>query len=402
MKKDSLSHKNFLLKDYYKNTQIKKAFDKIFNEINDRCDDTKNTYHVLSKKFNFDFKINYLKKYKKFKNIVIVGMGGSVLGSNAIYDFLKHKIKKKVTFFDNLDKEKLSRFKKNNNVSNCLFIIISKSGNTIETLSNLKGFNILKLNAKNIIIITEKRKNILNTIAKKYNLFFIEHKNFLGGRYSVLSEVGIIPSFLMGINIIKLRSNLKKYLKDKNKLFLKKSSLALSEIINKKKYRNLIFLNYSPKLEKFLFWCQQLIAESLGKKGKGFLPTVSNAPKDHHSLLQLYLEGPKDKIFYIFSEKETTRNKLKAKKINKQEFFFDNKNIDQIKIAQKNAFIKALLKNKIPFREFKINSVDEQTLGELFSYFILETSIVGKLSKINPFDQPAVEQVKIFTKKLLS
>jgi glucose-6-phosphate isomerase len=402
VKKDSLSHKNFLLKDYYKNTQIKKAFDKIFNEINDRCDDTKNTYHVLSKKFNFDFKINYLKKYKKFKNIVIVGMGGSVLGSNAIYDFLKHKIKKKVTFFDNLDKEKLSRFKKNNNVSNCLFIIISKSGNTIETLSNLKGFNILKLNAKNIIIITEKRKNILNTIAKKYNIFFIEHKNFLGGRYSVLSEVGIIPSFLMGINIIKLRSNLKKYLKDKNKLFLKKSSLALSEIINKKKYRNLIFLNYSPKLEKFLFWCQQLIAESLGKKGKGFLPTVSNAPKDHHSLLQLYLEGPKDKIFYIFSEKETSRNKLKAKKINKQEFFFDNKNIDQIKIAQKNAFIKALLKNKIPFREFKINSVDEQTLGELFSYFILETSIVGKLSKINPFDQPAVEQVKIFTKKLLS
>ena len=402
MKKDSLSHKNFLLKDYYKNTQIKKAFDKIFNEINDRCDDTKNTYHVLSKKFNFDFKINYLKKYKKFKNIVIVGMGGSVLGSNAIYDFLKHKIKKKVTFFDNLDKEKLGRFKKNNNVSNCLFIIISKSGNTIETLSNLKGFNILKLNAKNIIIITEKRKNILNTIAKKYNIFFIEHKNFLGGRYSVLSEVGIIPSFLMGINIIKLRSNLKKYLKDKNKLFLKKSSLALSEIINKKKYRNLIFLNYSPKLEKFLFWCQQLIAESLGKKGKGLLPTVSNAPKDHHSLLQLYLEGPKDKIFYIFSEKETTRNKLKTKKISKKEFFFDNKNIDQIKIAQKNAFIKALLKNKIPFREFKINSVDEQTLGELFSYFILETSIVGKLSKINPFDQPAVEQVKIFTKKLLS
>jgi glucose-6-phosphate isomerase len=129
---------------------------------------------------------------------------------------------------------------------------------------------------------------------------------------------------------------------------------------------------------------------------------VSNAPKDHHSLLQLYLEGPKDKIFYIFSEKETTSNKLKAKKINKQEFFFDNKNIDQIKTAQKNAFIKALLKNKIPFREFKINSVDEQTLGELFSYFILETSIVGKLSKINPFDQPAVEQVKIFTKKLLS
>ncbi len=402
MKKDSLSHKNFLIRNYYKNISNKKAFDKIFNEINERCNDTKNIYHVFSKKFNFDFKINDLKKFKKFKDIVVVGMGGSVLGSNAIYDFLKHKIKKKVTFFDNLDKEKLNKFKKENKLNNCLFIVISKSGNTVETLSNLIRFNILKINAKNIIVISEKKKNILNIIAKKYNLFFIEHKNFLGGRYSVLSEVGIVPSYLMGINIIKLRSNLKKYFKEKNKLFLKKSSLALSEIINKKIYRNIIFLNYSPKLEKFLFWCQQLIAESLGKKRKGLLPTVSNAPKDHHSLLQLYFDGPKDKIFYIFSETEPLRKKLKNKKIGKDALFLYKKDLDQIKSAQKNAFKKALLKNSIPFREFKINSTDEQTLGELFSYFILETSIVGKLSKINPFDQPAVEQVKVFTKKLLS
>ena len=402
MKKESISHKNFLIRNYSKNSSNKKAFDKIFNEISEKCDDTKNTYHVLSNKFNFDFKINNLKKFKKFKDIVIVGMGGSVLGSSAIHDFLKHKIKKKVTFFDNLDNEKLNRFKKKNNIYNCLFIIISKSGNTIETLSNLIGFNILKPNAKNIIVITEKKKNILNIIAKKYNLFFIEHKNYLGGRYSVLSEVGILPSYLMGINIIKLRSNLKKYFKEKDKLFLKKSSLALGEILNGKVYRNLIFLNYSPKLEKFLFWCQQLIAESLGKKRKGFLPTVSNAPKDHHSLLQLYFDGPKDKIYYIFSEKETPGTKLKIKKVSKNAVFFNNKDMDQIKSAQKNAFKKALLKNNIPFREFKINSVNEQTLGELFSYFILETSIVGKLCKINPFDQPAVEQVKVFTKKLLS
>ena len=402
MKKELISHKNYLTKNYYKRVLNQKKFDKIFNEIDQECDYKKNTYHVLSKKFNFNFKINEIKKFKRFKNIVIIGMGGSILGISAIYEFLRNKIKKKVTFFDNLDKEKLKKFKNNNNVKNCLFIIISKSGNTIETLSNLIGLNILKLNAKNIIVITEKKKNILNFIAKKYNLFLIEHKNFLGGRYSVLSEVGIVPSYLMGINIIKLRSNLKKYFKQKDKLFLKKSALILSEILNKKEYRNLIFLNYSPKLEKFLFWCQQLIAESLGKKRKGLLPTVSNAPKDHHSLLQLYFDGPKDKIFYIFSEKENTRNKLKIKKINKDLVFFNNKDVDQIKSAQKNAFRKALLKNKIPFREFNINSVDEQTLGELFSYFILETSIVGKLSKINPFDQPAVEQVKVFTKKLLS
>ena len=118
MKKESISHKNFLIRNYSKNSSNKKAFDKIFNEISEKCDDTKNTYHVLSNKFNFDFKINKIKKFKKFKDIVIVGMGGSVLGSSAIHDFLKHKIKKKVTFFDNLDNEKLNRFKKKNNIYN--------------------------------------------------------------------------------------------------------------------------------------------------------------------------------------------------------------------------------------------------------------------------------------------
>ena len=138
------------------------------------------------------------------------------------------------------------------------------------------------------------------------------------------------------------------------------------------------------------------------KKKQGLLPIVSNAPKDHHSLLQLYLDGPKDKIFYIFHEKERKGNKLNLKKIFNKFDFLHDKNIEQVKIAQKNALKKTLINNKIPFREFNLGSTDEQTLGELFSYFILETSIVGKLSKINPFDQPAVEQVKVFTKKLLS
>ncbi len=402
MKKETVSHKNFLIKNYYKKTSIKIYFDKILNEIIKNYDFKKDTYHVLSNKFNFNFNINDLKKFRKFENIAIVGMGGSILGTNAIYDFLKNKIKKKVIFFDNLDKEKINKFKKENNKKNYLFIIISKSGNTIETISNFFELNILKFDAKNIIIITERKKNFLNKISKKYNLPFIEHKDFLGGRYSVLSEVGIIPAYLMGVNIKKLRFNLRRYFKKKEKFFLKKSCIALTEIINEKKFKSLIFINYSPKLEKFLFWCQQLIAESLGKKNKGLLPIVSNAPKDHHSLLQLYLHGPKDKIFYIFHEKESRGNKLKLKKISNKFDFLHNKNIEQVKNAQKNALKKTLIKNKIPFREFSVASTDEQTLGELFSYFILETSIVGKLSKINPFDQPAVEQVKVFTKKLLS
>ena len=139
----------------------------------------------------------------------------------------------------------------------------------------------------------------------------------------------------------------------------------------------------------------------MGKKGKGFLPLISTAPKDHHSLLQLYLDGPRDKIFYIFSEERPNSKKIKIKRFDKRIDFLQNKSLQQVKNAQKNAFIQALKKNSIPFREFKIKNFSENTLGELFSYFILETAIIGKLANIDPFNQPAVQKVKIDTKKLL-
>ena len=138
------------------------------------------------------------------------------------------------------------------------------------------------------------------------------------------------------------------------------------------------------------------------KKEKVFLPTISLAPKDHHSLLQLYLDGPKDKLFYIFSSEKDNDKKIRTKSLNENLSFLNNKSLSEIKLAQKDAFVGILKKNKIPFREFKIKEFSEQTLGELFSYFMLETAIIGRLANINPFDQPAVEQGKILTKKYLS
>ena len=172
--------------------------------------------------------------------------------------------------------------------------------------------------------------------------------------------------------------------------------------MNSAKKNNLIFLNYSPELEKFLYWCQQLIAESLGKKNKGFLPVISNVPKDHHSLLQLYLDGPKDKIFYIFSLEKKSKEKILLNKNLGIKSFLNKKGINEIKNAQKNALIRTLIKKNITYREFKINNNSEESLGKLFSQFILETIIIGKILQIDPFDQPAVEQVKINTKRLLN
>ena len=125
------------------------------------------------------------------------------------------------------------------------------------------------------------------------------------------------------------------------------------------------------------------------------------APKDHHSLLQLYLDGPKDKLFYIFSSKINEKIKINAINFSRKMNFLNKKTLSKIKYAQKNSLIFTLKKNKIPFREFEIKKRDEATIGELFGYFITETILIGMMSKINPFDQPAVEEVKVITRKFL-
>ena len=269
MIKNSLFIKNNIQQKHLNNNSLKKLskeFKKIILNINHDIKNTTKTLNVLNDKFKFNFKIKDFKKFKKFKKIAIIGMGGSILGAEAIHDFLKIKIKKKIYFFDNLDLNKISNFKKKEDLKKVLFLIISKSGNTIETLSNTFALDIIKKNSKNIIIISEKKNNLLFSISKKFNLFYVEHKNYIGGRYSVLSEVGAIPAYLMGINILKLRSNNLKFLNGKEMLHLKDSATKLANLLNSKKINNLIFLCYSQELEKFLFWCQQLIAESLGKK----------------------------------------------------------------------------------------------------------------------------------------
>ena len=377
-------------------------FEKELKKINSNIKNPSHFFHLLNRDYNFNFDIKDLKKFKKFNTIAIIGMGGSILGAKAIYYFLRKKIKKKVYFFDDVNSQNIFSFKKRENTQKVLFLVISKSGNTIETISNLLSLKIIKRGSKNIIIISEKNDNFLNLLSKELDIFYIEHKKFIGGRFSVLSEVGIVPAYFMGINILKIRKNLSKFLKGQNKNYLKDSSIKLAYLIKKKSFKNLVFLNYTPEVEKFLYWCQQLIAESLGKKGKGFFPVVSSVPKDHHSLLQLYLDGPKDKLFYIFHRNEKSKNKILVKNLSKKIMFLNNKSLDIIKNAQKNSLIKTLIKKGIPFREFSIRELNEETLGQLFSYFIIETIFIARLSNINPFNQPAVEQVKNYTKKLLS
>ena len=342
-----------------------------------------------------------IKKFSRYKNIIIIGMGGSVLGTKSIYSFFKKKIKKKVFFFDNLDPDLNSNYKKIKSLKSSCFIVVSKSGRTIETIINLGSIFSKNLLKNKLIIIAQLTDNALMNIANKYNAEIIEHKEFISGRYSVLSETGMFPAALMGLNIMKFK-NVKKLIKNKNFVLSLIENVAFIYTLNLKKINNSIILNYDSSLNDLGYWYQQLVAESLGKKGKGINPTLFFGPKDHHSLLQLYLDGPKDKFFTFFSSsKKENKLKISQEIIPNNMRFLKNKNLKFIINAQCNA-VKNIFKLKnIPYRQFIFKKGNEEELGEIFTFFVLETILLSRLMNVNPFDQPAVEQVKIETKKIL-
>ncbi len=391
----SLTPKNYSLQNISKKNKNKKLIREELKKI------INNKHNFFKEQYHFSFKKNELEKYTKFKTIVVIGMGGSILGAKAIYTLMQHKIKKKVLFFDNLSENNIQIFNKKENNKNNLFIIISKSGNTIETLCNVNFLKKGKFCKENTIIITEKKSSALTRFAKTMKILTIEHKKNIGGRFSILTEVGMVPALLMGLNIDKFKLDFTKHLKTNAKM-IQKNILETSEIYLSKKINSLILLNYNSKLKNISYWLQQLLAESLGKNGKGLLPIVSSAPKDHHSLLQLYLDGPRDKIFYILDIKNIYKINSKNNYFKKELPFLSNKSLAKIINSQKNAFTKTLKDKKIPYRIINLNTCVEQTLGYFFSYFMLETIILGKIMGVNPYDQDAVEKVKILTKKNLT
>ena len=349
----------------------------------------------LTPNYKYSYTKAQIKNLKKQNFFRLIGMGGSTLGAKAIYKFLQDKTKKKFVFIDNL-KPKLSKYEKSNEAVN---IIISKSGNTLETIINTSI--LINQNQKNKnIFITEKKNSYLLNLAHKIRAEVFEHKNYIGGRYSVLSEVGMLPAELMGFDERKFK---RLNLLINNNNFLKKLIINVDATLKfiKQGKSNSIILNYDEKSENLLKWYQQLIAESLGKKSKGLLPMISNMPMDNHSLLQLYLDGPKKNFYTFFNVFEKKSEIINKKNILNTHAYLKNKSIFQILNSQKKATENIFKKRKLPFRSFELLRRNEETLGELFCFFILETILLGRALKVNSFDQPSVELVKKETKRIL-
>ena len=376
--------KNIYFKKFnfnYKNTATKKNLNLILNSNNEVINSLKP-----------DFKLNYKsKKIKKNLHLRIIGVGGSILGAKAIYNFLKKKIKRKVYFIDNLNNQSRKNKKKFTN------LIISKSGNTVETIVNS---NILIKKKDENLFITENKNSYLTILAQKMKSEIIHHNNYIGGRYSVLCETGMVPAHFMGLKIKKFKQ-LNNLVKNKNFLNSLISNVNSTLFFLKKKKFNSVIINYDESSDSLFKWYQQLLAESLGKKNTGILPVISTMPMDNHSVMQLYLDGFKNNFFTFFYVNESRSPNILNHKILASHNFLKNKNIDQILYAQKKSTENVFKKKNIPFRTFEIKKRNEETIGELFCFFMLETILLAKALKLNPFDQPAVELIKKETKKIL-
>ena len=356
-------------------------------------------FNTLSEQYqkNLFLKKIILKK-KLHKNILIVGMGGSVLGTKMLSSFFG--LDKNYYFLDSLNNSAVNDLIRKD-LSKFSIFIISKSGQTLETLTNcniiLNNFNKRKKEiSKNFIIISE-RNSVLFNFAKKNNILFFEHNINLSGRYSVLSEAGLLmfnldyKKIIQGINSV-LKKDLKKNLIN--------NAATLLTLITKSKIDTHVSLIYTHNLLNYGYWHQQLLAESIGKNGKDFTPIISECPKDHHSIMQLYLDGKRNKFFTFF---KTINNKIDQP----IKDYFDQKlkknSLNNIVDAQFNATIKVFKKNLIPFRVILIDQKKPiQSFISLLVYSMLETAILCKALDLNPFNQPAVEAIKKETYYLLS
>ena len=330
----------------------------------------------------------------KGKKKAVIGIGGSSSGAKALSFFLKDDI----SYFDNLDLEYFKNFFLKNSVSDYIFFIISKSGDTFETLALL---NLLIIESKKIknynifdsmVIITENKESILKSFSIKKNIKIVEHNPDIGGRFSILSETGMLPFVDLNLNIEDGSEKFINLLNKDTDLSPTKNAAIILTCINEMKLSIYCNLLYNYRLKHFSYWFHQLHGESLGKSSNALTPTTSICPKDHHSMMQLYLGGPKNKFFNIFSPQESNIYDNFS-----DEGFYNIENFTPYELLkiQYQSVISVFTEKEIPHR--KIEITDHQNplnIIELFSYFIMETILLGKMMNINPYGQPEVQLLK--------
>ena len=383
--------------EYKKNIELcSNASEKVSKEIKEQSNEIFNSFT-----FSYQNSTKLIRdKIIKKKYQLVVGMGGSSAGAKAI----NMRIEGNVFFLDNYDPTYLQNLFKDYNIKDFTIYVISKSGSTFETLAmcNLIFQHLLKISTieeiiKHVIIITEESKSLLSDFAKKNNLQVIHHNKKIGGRFSVFSETAMIlfdfdsDTISNSAQSIVLKLTGKNLEDDTNPVVNAAVILTLQERYGINYNINLL---YDYTLKNYSYWFHQLFAESLGKNEKALTPMTSICPKDHHSLMQLFIDGSKNKLFNIYQPLLMEDSlKFSPLGLGRVETVTPNKLLE----SQYLSVIKTFKNLKIPHRLVTSTGDKISNIFELFSYNILETVVLGYAQNLNPYDQPAVEQIKINT-----
>ncbi|MEO1958508.1 MAG: glucose-6-phosphate isomerase [Nautiliaceae bacterium] len=342
-------------------------------------------------------------KFKNFEEVVIIGIGGSSLGTKSIYEMIKNKYPiKKMIFLENPDPIDLET--KFSQIKNPLFFVISKSGKTIETISIfkkvIKYFN-LKKGAKNLKVITDP-SSPLEKFAIEWDLEIFNIPKNVGGRFSVLSAVGMVPLRAAGIDITKILQGAKEF---RDRFFEKKEDHLLKKAAfyarNYKIYPVNVMFAYSTILNAFKEWYVQLFGESLGKNGKEIMPVGHIGSIDQHSFLQLLMEGMGHKTI-TFLKIQDFENPLKIPNINlpflEETNFVNGATFEELINKEEEATKEALIAKEYPVDEVILEKITLYNIGELIMYYEILTSAIGSLLDINTYNQPGVEIGKVILK----
>jgi glucose-6-phosphate isomerase len=357
-------------------------------------------------------------------DVVFLGTGGSSLGGQTLAQLANHGVPgagalrdpPRLHFMDNLDPESFGLLLQRLPLRTARFVAVSKSGGTGETLmQTIAALDALKgagLDPHDHVLgLTEPARagkpNGLRDLLAAHRVAMVDHDPGVGGRYSVLTNVGLLPAAVCGLDIGAIRAGaadaLAPVLASKPPAEVPAAvGAALAVALQRQTIS--VMMAYADRLERFTRWYVQLWAESLGKDGKGTTPLAALGPVDQHSQLQLFIAGPRDKLFTVLTVAPAGRGPRMSADLARRasEPDFAGRTIGDLVAAQGRATAETLAKNGCPVRTIHLERLDERHLGELLMHFMLETIIAARLLGVDPFDQPAVEEGKVLAKRYLS
>ena len=354
---------------------------------------------------------------QKFRDVLILGTGGSSLGGQTLYALADERAQPRLHFLDNIDPATFEALFAAIDPARTGVIAISKSGGTAETMTQFAiciDWLRTKLDpdavGRHTIAVTEPRDNPLRQLAARLTMPILDHDPGIGGRYSVLSNVGLLPAMLAGLDVVALREGAGETLEAALSADTPRESapaLGAAIAVGLAEQRGIgttVILPYVDRLAHFGLWFRQLWAESLGKDGKGTTPIRAMGTVDQHSQLQLYLAGPADKMFTIVTSEVAGSGPIVPRDLatDPSLAYLTGKRMGDLLDAEQRATEQSLIRNGRPTRRFHIARLDEKTLGGLLMHFMLETIIAADLLGVDAFDQPAVEEGKVLARKYLA